>query len=259
MNNDCLSVIFSFLEMNDIGNCRLTNKQFNRIIVTRYDWLGLCRKKYAGITDYLRQKTPYNTYILCVALHKIYDYFHYKSWSCIWPDTVMSLYNTKVFDKSCNETNKQLPKQIGFLSKLTNIWLPMGSLTVLPTEIGQLTALQVLNVSGNMLVEIPNEIGKLVNLQVLNLSKNKISRIPDEVYQLTKLETFEYQHNPISHISNDIYNLVNIKTLGLSIDGKLPNKLVQMTMLYSLKISGKNVKISKKLSERPGLEIIQFH
>ncbi|WP_309474997.1 leucine-rich repeat domain-containing protein [Leptospira noguchii] len=67
---------------------------------------------------------------------------------------------------------KTLPKEIGNLQKLQELYLNNNQLTTLPKEIGNLQKLQELYLNNNQLTTLPKEIGKLKKLNVLDLTGN---------------------------------------------------------------------------------------
>ncbi|AGS80636.1 leucine rich repeat protein [Leptospira phage vB_LnoZ_CZ214-LE1] len=70
---------------------------------------------------------------------------------------------------------KTLPKEIGQLKNLQELYLSDNQLATLPKEIGQLKNLQELDLHNNQLATLPKEIGQLKNLQALGLINNQLS------------------------------------------------------------------------------------
>ncbi|EMY24618.1 leucine rich repeat protein [Leptospira interrogans serovar Australis str. 200703203] len=85
-----------------------------------------------------------------------------------------------------NEENplKTLPKEIGNLQNLKELYLSANEITTLPPEIGNLKNLQVLSLNGNRLETIPKEIGNLKNLKELSIEWNKLQTLPKEIGNL---------------------------------------------------------------------------
>jgi len=72
-----------------------------------------------------------------------------------------------------------------YQSKYLN--LAYNRIKEIPKEIGQLINLQNLYSDGNQIKEIPKEIGQLTNLETLDLRNNQIKEIPKQIGQLTSL------------------------------------------------------------------------
>ena len=85
MNNDSLSMVFSHLDLADIMNCLLVNKQFNYVINHRYVWGALCRRDYPIEHIAIKQaffedaspRSYYDTYKLC---YRMSDYIRDSSY-----------------------------------------------------------------------------------------------------------------------------------------------------------------------------------
>ncbi|EMM76696.1 leucine rich repeat protein [Leptospira santarosai str. 2000030832] len=98
-----------------------------------------------------------------------------------YKDLAEALQNPKdvrILDLSENQLTT-LPKEIGKLQKLQELYLSGNQLTTLPREIGKLQTLQELGLSGNRLITLPKEIGQLKNLRWLSL-KNNTALIPQK-------------------------------------------------------------------------------
>ncbi len=88
--------------------------------------------------------------------------------------TIKELKNLTYLDLS-NKELKELPPEIGHLTKLEYLMLKDNELRSLLPEIGNLTNLLELFVNNNDLSSLPSEIGKLTKLEVLALSGNQFS------------------------------------------------------------------------------------
>jgi|GEM_PF-4490070 len=87
--------------------------------------------------------------------------------------------------------NLGLPKTKEGLKKVEMIYYSWKTLkmTYIPKEIGNMTNLRELWLSFNQIKEIPSSIGNLTNLEKLYLSGNKIKEIPQKLNRLKKLYT----------------------------------------------------------------------
>ena len=81
-----------------------------------------------------------------------------------------------------------LPRELGQLGALRQLYLGGNHLTALPREIGQLGALQQLDLGGNQLTAVPRELGLLGALQLLDLADNQLTALPRELGQLSNLK-----------------------------------------------------------------------
>jgi len=103
----------------------------------------------------------------------------YEIFSLIQPTRVLFL---------CYNVLDKLPKEIGNLTKLNDLYLGCNRLTKLPKEIGKLSELKKLDLSDNRLTTLPKEIGELTKLENLNINENPISFLPPEIKNLTNLK-----------------------------------------------------------------------
>jgi Leucine-rich repeat (LRR) protein len=101
---------------------------------------------------------------------------------------------------------KEIPKEIQFLIQLTKLYLGYNKISELPKEIQFLIKLKNLFVFNNQIKEIPKEIQFLEKLYYLHLSNNQIKEIPIEIINLRNLTIFYYYDNPIENLLNPIIN-----------------------------------------------------
>jgi hypothetical protein len=78
-----------------------------------------------------------------------------------------------------------LPKEIGRLTNLIELWLNDNLLSTIPPEIGNLTNLVKLWLDDNLLSTIPSGIGCLTKLARLGLRNNSLTSLPSEIENLT--------------------------------------------------------------------------
>ena len=74
-----------------------------------------------------------------------------------------------------------IPKEIGELVNLKELYIYYNQLTSIPEEIGNLVNLKYLHIYNNQLTSIPEEIGNLVNLKSLLIDNNKLTSISKEI------------------------------------------------------------------------------
>ena len=117
-----------------------------------------------------------------------------------------------------NLTDQQLeslPKEIGKLSALEEIYLLNNNLTTLPGEIGNLRVLEILDLWKNNLTTLPKEIGNLSNLERLELDENKLTILPKEIGNLTALKALDLEDNKLTTLPKEIGNLIALQKLNL--------------------------------------------
>jgi len=111
-------------------------------------------------------------------------------------DEYMKLKNLKVFRFSGSKI-RNLNKNIGKLSLLTEIKVFNNLITELPESIGLLSNLEILDVSDNKLTELPDTIVNLFNLKILNISNNQITKLPENIGKLKNLQKISIKGNPL--------------------------------------------------------------
>lgn len=91
---------------------------------------------------------------------------------------------------------QRLPKSIGNLKNLKALEVRRNDISFLPDTIGGLSSLTRLNVSLNPLFELPESIGNLHNLERLYLRKCKLKKMPESISNLQKnLKDFDAEEN----------------------------------------------------------------
>ena len=98
----------------------------------------------------------------------------------------------------------------------TELDLSNLGLRQIPPELGLLTRLEILNLSHNWLSEFPPEILPFTQLKNLNLADNNISSIPSEIEQLTTLESLNLASNQINDLPFEFRQLKNLRYLNLA-------------------------------------------
>lgn len=94
-----------------------------------------------------------------------------------------------------NEENplKILPKEIGNLQNLKELYLSRNQLKILPQEIGNLRKLQRMHLSTNELTKLPQEIKNLESLLEIYLYDNQFTTLPKEIGNLKNLRNFSFR------------------------------------------------------------------
>src|SRR3990167_1640968 len=150
-----------------------------------------------------------------------------------------------------------LPKEIGNLVNITYLDLHRNVLTSLPKEIGNLVNLRYLMLTDNLLTSLPKEIGNLVQLHHLSLNSNKLTSLPKEIGNLVQLNNLDLYTNNLTNIPEEIGNLVNLSVLVLtanlltSIPKEIGN-LVNLTYLNST--NNKLTSLPKEIGNLVNLE-----
>lgn len=131
-----------------------------------------------------------------------------------------------------------LPKELGVLTELTQLYVDSTGLTALPTEIGELTKLQVLFMGGNQLTGLPASIGNLKKLTTLTLENNKLTSLPSEIGGLDSLSVLNLPHNSLTSLPTAITGLPKLQALVVSHNqlSALPEAIGDMSGLLLLNL-----------------------
>lgn len=125
-----------------------------------------------------------------------------------------------------------LPAEIGQLSSLTLLTLNRNQLQTLPPAIGQLTRLEYLSVCRNpRMTTVPREIGWLGSLQHLYLDYNQLRELPRTIGQLRQLITLHLMENQLTSIPSEIGQLRQLRELGLNYNpnlSELPPEVMEL-------------------------------
>ena len=136
-NNVTIFKIYNYLNINDLFNCSLINKQFNNIFNCDLLWQNIITKKYFDID--------------IDEIQKQYNIINFKY---IYKIIIDLLYLNKTLN---------LNKTVKDLINLKKLYLDNRQLKEIPKEIGSLINLQTLYLHDNKLEEIPKELDNLVN------------------------------------------------------------------------------------------------
>ena len=137
--------------------------------------------------------------------------------------------------------NGRIPKELGSLANLTELWLHRNQLTgEIPPELGGLSNLTWLVLESNQLTgEIPPELGDLSNLMWLYLSHNELTgEIPPELGRLANLTGLSLWGNQLTgEIPPELGGLSNLQRLwlgGNQLAGEIPPELGGLSNLTEL-------------------------
>ena len=130
-----------------------------------------------------------------------------------------------------------IPKEIGFLTQLTNLELALTQLTgTIPSTLGNLTQLAYLSLAANQLTgTIPPSLGYLVQLTWLALDDNQLNgSIPSTLGSLTRLNGLSLPTNQLAGtIPSSLGKLAQLEYLGLfnnaQLTGTIPSTMCSLS------------------------------
>jgi len=114
-NNVTIFKIYNYLNLNDLFNCSLMNKQFNNIFNCDLLWKNIIIEKYSDI-DIDEIQKQYNIINLKYICKKITDLL-YLNKTLNLNKTVTDLINLKILNLNSNKL-KEIPKEIESLINL---------------------------------------------------------------------------------------------------------------------------------------------
>jgi len=134
---------------------------------------------------------------------------------------------------------RELPPEIGRLTKLVHLDISFNTLTELPREICQLNRLAELDLSDNHLADPFPVISRLRSLTSLDLNGNQLRKLPPETGRLTGLTHLDLRDNRLSEIPPEISTLKRITILGLSGNQltELPSEIGHLRSLTIMDLS----------------------
>jgi len=161
-HDDCLYNFFYWLDVKNIINCSLINKQFLNVSQHELLW-----------------KKLYDFNIPC------YQHY-YHTFKQFYELNQFLLRHTR---KSLNET-----------LKIQRLDLYNKQIKTMPSALGQLKQLQYLNLSHNQLTDI-SALGRLTQLQYIDLRHNQLTDITT-LGQLQQLQYIDLRHNQLTDITS---------------------------------------------------------
>jgi len=154
-----------------------------------------------------------------------------------------------------------IPKEIGQLQALQNLHLDNNYLVSVPKEIGRLKTLRELHLDYNRLVSVPKEIGRLKTLQGLYLVGNRLVSVPKEIGQLQALEALHLENNLFVNIPKEIGQLQALKWLRLYNNRlvSIPKEIDQLQALQELDLDNNRlVSVPKEIGQLKALETLHL-
>jgi Leucine-rich repeat (LRR) protein len=139
---------------------------------------------------------------------------------------------------------EEIPKEIQFLTQLTELYLWENKIKEIPNEIQFLTQLTQLFLNRNQIKEISKEIQFLTQLIAFALDFNEIEEIPNEIQYLTQLTRLFLDCNQIKEISKEIQFLTQLIAFALDYNEieKIPKEIQYLTQLTHLNIQDNQIK-----------------
>ncbi len=188
-----------------------------------------------------------------------------------------------------------IPKEIGYISSLEEIYLISCKFKTLPNTLNKLKNLRKLlimfssddyeylelpaiienltsledlsinffntNKQSLFHIHFPILLDKLISLKSLSLSSNYLWSIPKEVLNLTKLERLDLAGNKLDSLPKTLKNLKNLKSLKLESNQfkKFPEIITEINSLKELYIGGNNFHdLPYSIGNLKSLEILKF-
>ncbi|MFO7864636.1 MAG: leucine-rich repeat domain-containing protein [Salinivirgaceae bacterium] len=150
------------------------------------------------------------------------------------PADVVKLKQLEIIDLSGNDLHT-LPKELGQLENLRELYLQNNCLATLPDSIVQLVNLEVLDLSYNSLENLPEDFNSLKKLRVLNLNSNALTRLPDSIGNLSNLEVLNIGNYDSNRIDPEVVECFQLQQNKFQY---LPSSLVGLKKLQEVNIIG---------------------
>ncbi len=109
-----------------------------------------------------------------------------------------------------------LPKEIGKLNQLEELYVLSGEFDCLPERICNLTLLKTLEVKCSLLRVLPQNIGQLKNLTRVSFYATKIEELPESIGELQNLNTLALNECHLISLPASMGNLSNLKSIQLT-------------------------------------------
>jgi internalin A len=134
----------------------------------------------------------------------------------------------------------EIPKELGQLTHLEDLFARTPSVTKIPAEIGSLTNLKRLFLGYTQIDTLPKEIAQLSNLELLDISDTNFTELPTEIRSLPALRSLMISGLPLKVLPSFVYDLRNLEVLAASRCGlqRLPNSVSRLSNLRVLSVGG---------------------
>ncbi len=200
LNKDELFSLAIHLDLTDLLRFCSTNKYIQHTICARDDiWIYKLNREYPNFKRLKLEKSFREIYQTVYSLTILKNKLRMR-------ENIYQLYESKMIDLHERKLT-EMPKEIGILSNLRELYLYGNKLTSLPKEIGDLTNLEELYLFNNALIEIPKEMGNLSNLRILRLNNNLLTSIPKELSNLSNLKTLLLDSNKLVSLPKELTKL----------------------------------------------------
>jgi Leucine-rich repeat (LRR) protein len=135
-----------------------------------------------------------------------------------------------------------LPKSIGELNKLEQLYLVNNVLDTLPAEINNCHQLRILNLTNNKLTSLP-DISSLISLTDLKLNNNELRQLPDSFDSLTKLVYLNLTGNKLKQLPQSLISCLSMRKLNLANNrlDTFPNSILSMIQIQELNLGGNKI------------------
>ncbi|HJK95472.1 MAG TPA: hypothetical protein RMH85_25330 [Polyangiaceae bacterium LLY-WYZ-15_(1-7)] len=133
---------------------------------------------------------------------------------------------------------RALPRSLGRLDALRELWVSGGQLETVPAELGDCAALRELALTGVGLRAVPRSLGRLGQLRTLDLSDNELARLPDELGACAALEDLDVGRNQLLQLPASLGRLARLRRLraGFNRLTRLPAELGEAKALRLLAV-----------------------
>ncbi|XP_032873606.1 leucine-rich repeat-containing protein 2 [Amblyraja radiata] len=188
--------------------------------------------------------------------------WHIKKTSIeIIPSFIVMFQDLIVMDLSRNWI-RELPVEIGKLTKLKELNVSFNKLKSIPPELGNCESLESLNLSNNLeLAELPFELRDLQKLSHLDMSSNQFLSMPICVLRMSNLKSLDLSSNNLKELPQDLDRLSELQSLFLQKNKMtyLSKVLCRMTNLKMLVVSGDDINnLPTSLLTDPNLKYIDL-
>jgi len=175
------------------------------------------------------------------------------------PAEIGTLLNLKSFQCENNMQLAQLPREIGDLTQLEQLYCNNNQLRSLPVEIGKLRQLWILDCGRNQLTSLPTQIGRLSDLTELHCNENQLRSLPEEIGDLKQLQVLQCTVNLLTRLPEGIGGLTGLQRLvcGENRLTVLPKTIGKMEALQFLNCSSNRLtSLPAEISRMPDLNTV---